>query len=118
MRVALAYARASNTPSGDQIMSKRNLLIASLILLVAVCGVVIATTRAAGDLTPKEARRLIARMAGIQLASDAVRIKEVCAMGNSATVVRQVETAFRFDKRGDGKGRGAEIGNGDRRWAG
>ena len=97
-------------------MSKRNLLIASLILLVAVCGVVITTTRAAGDLTPKEARRLIARMAGIQLPSDAVRIKEVSAMGNSATVVAQVETAFRFDKGGDGKWRVAEIRTGDRRW--
>ena len=97
-------------------MSKRNPLIASLILLVAVCGVVITTTRAAGDLTPKEARRLIARMAGIQLPSDAVRIKEVSAMGNSATVVAQVETAFRFDKGGDGKWRVAEIRTGDRRW--
>ena len=97
-------------------MSKRNLLIASLILLVAVCGVVITTTRAAGDLTPKEARRLIARMAGIQLPSDAVRIKEVSAMGNFATVVAQVETAFRFDKGGDGKWRVAEIRTGDRRW--
>jgi len=97
-------------------MSKRNLLITSLILFVAVCGVVITTTRAAGDLTPKEARRLIARMAGIQLPSDAVRIKEVSATGNTATVVAQVETAFRFDKGGDGKWRVAEIRTGDRRW--
>ena len=97
-------------------MSKRNLLIASLIILVVGCGVLITTTRAAGDLTPKEARRLIARMAGIQLPSDAVRIKEVSATGNTATVVAQVETAFRFDKGGDGKWRVAEIRTGDRRW--
>src|SRR2546423_2368469 len=116
MRVALAYARASNTPSGDQIMSKRNLLIISLIVFVALCGIVITTTRAAGDLTPKEARRLIARLAGIQLPSDAVRVKEVSVTGNSATVVAQVETAFRFDKGGDGKWRVAEIRTGDRRW--
>ena len=97
-------------------MSKRNLLITSLIILVVACGVVITTTRAAGDLTPKEARRLIARMAGIQLPSDAVRVKEVSVTGNSATVVAQVETAFRFDKGGDGKWRVAEIRTGDRRW--
>ena len=97
-------------------MSKRNLLITSLIILVVTCGIVITTTRAAGDLTPREARRLIARMAGIQLPSDAVRVKEVSAMGNSATVVAQVETAFRFDKGGDGKWRVAEIRTGDRRW--
>ena len=97
-------------------MSKRNLLITSLIIFVVMCGIVITTTRAAGDLTPKEARRLIARMAGIQLPSDAVRVKEVSATGNSATVVAQVETAFRFDKGGDGKWRVAEIRTGDRRW--
>ncbi|MFN2579141.1 MAG: type II secretion system protein GspG [Pyrinomonadaceae bacterium] len=94
---------------------KRNLVIISLINFVAVCAV-ITTTRAAGDLTPKEARRLIARVAGIQLPSDAVRVKEVSAMGNSATVVAQIETAFRFDKGGDGKWRVAEIRTGDRRW--
>ena len=97
-------------------MSRRNLLIISLIIFVAIFGVIISATRAAGDLTPKEARRLIARMAGIQLPSDAVRVKEVSAMGNSATVVAQVETAFRFDKGGDGQWRVAEIRTGDRRW--
>src|SRR5436309_7290927 len=97
-------------------MSKRNLLIISLIVFVALCGVVITTRRAAGDLAPKEARRLIARLAGIQLPSDAVRVKEVSAMGNPATVVAQVETAFRFDKGDDDKWRVAEIRTGDRRW--
>ncbi|PYS24937.1 MAG: hypothetical protein DMF72_04060 [Acidobacteria bacterium] len=97
-------------------MSKRNVLIFSAMVLVAVSALVITSTRAAGDLTPKEARRLIARMAGIQLPSDAVRIKEVSAMGNSATVVAQVETAFHFDKGGDGKWRVVEIRTGDRRW--
>ena len=95
---------------------KRNLLISSLVIVVVASAVVITSTRAAGDLTPKEARRLIARMAGIQLPSDAVRVKEVSAAGNSATVVAQVETAFRFDKGGDGKWRVAEIRTGDRRW--
>ncbi len=97
-------------------MSKRNVLITSLTVIVLACALVITSTRAAGDLAPKEARRLIARMAGIQLPSDAVRIKEVSAMGNSATVVAQVETAFRFDKGSDGKWRVAEIRTGDRRW--
>ena len=97
-------------------MSKRNVLIISLNIAVLACAFVITSTRAAGDLTPKEARRLIARMAGIQLPSDAVRIKEVSAMGNSATVVAQVETAFHFDKGGDGKWRVVEIRTGDRRW--
>lgn len=97
-------------------MSKRNILITSLTIIVLACALVITRTHAAGDLTPKEARRLIARMAGIQLPSDAVRVKEVSAMGSSATVVAQIETAFRFDKGSDGKWRVAEIRTGDRRW--
>jgi hypothetical protein len=97
-------------------MSKRNLLTISIIVVAIAFAVAVNATFAAGDLTPKEARRLIARMAGINLPSDAVRVKEVSAMGNSATVVAQVETAFRFDKGGDGKWRIAEIRTGDRRW--
>jgi len=97
-------------------MSKRNILILSSIVLLAASGIVITSTRAAGDLSPKEARRLIARMAGVQLPSDAVRIKDVSGAGNSATVVAQIETAFKFDKGGDGKWRVAEIRTGDRRW--
>jgi len=97
-------------------MNKRFLAITCVTILMATCSLVLTATRAAGDLTPKEARRLIARMAGIQLPSDAVRIKDVSSLGNSATVTAQVETAFRFDKGGDGKWRVAEIRTGDRRW--
>jgi hypothetical protein len=97
-------------------MNKRTLLLTGLAIGVLAGALFITSTRAAGDLSPKEARRLIARLAGLQLPSDAVRIKEVSGMGNSATVVAQVETAFRFDKAGDGKWRVAEIRTGDRRW--
>src|SRR5436853_218053 len=97
-------------------MSKRNVLIISLNIAVLACAFVITSTRAAGDLTPKEARRLIARMAGIQLPSDAVRIKEISSLGNSATVTAQVETAFRLVKGDRGQWRVAEIRTGDRRW--
>lgn len=97
-------------------MNKRILLLTCLAIGVLPGVLFISRSRAAGDLTPKEARRLIAHLAGIQLPSDAVRIKDVSAMGNSATVVAQVETAFRFDKGSDGKWRVAEIRTGDRRW--
>jgi hypothetical protein len=97
-------------------MSKRNILILSLSIIVGAAGLLITTTRAAGDLTPKEARRLIARMAGVQLPSDAVRIKDVSSLGNAATVTAQIETAFKFDKGSDGKWRVAEVRTGDRRW--
>ena len=95
--------------------SKRNLSV--LLITATVFGVsLIATqTRAAGDLTPKEARKLIARLAGIQLPSDAVRVKEITPFGNSVVVVAQVETAFRLVNEND-KWRVAEIRTGDRRW--
>lgn len=97
-------------------MTKRSALIISMVTVVVVCFLAISRTQAAGDLTPKEARRLIARMAGIQLPSDAVRIRDVSSLGSSATVVAQVETAFRFEKGSDGKWRVAEIRTGDRKW--
>ena len=94
---------------------KRNLMIAlSLLCVTAVC-LIVTRTQAAGDLSPKEARKLIARMAGIQLPSDAVRIKSVSGLTNSAVVVAQVETAFRFVNE-NGKWRVAEIRTGDRTW--
>ena len=98
-------------------MTKRSMLIISLVALVAAGTVFVAgRTRAAGDLTPKEARKLIARMAGIELPSDAVRVKNISATGSTAIVVAQVETAFRLVKDDKDKWRIAEIRTGDRRW--
>ena len=98
-------------------MSKRTVLIASLVALVGAGSFfIVSRARAAGDLSPKEARKLIARMAGIQLPSDAVRVKDISTSGNSAVVTAQVETAFRLVKDDKGKWRIAEIRTGDRRW--
>jgi len=96
-------------------MSKRNLLVISLALVAISAGITLQAS-AAGELSAKEARRLIAHLAGINLPSDAVRVKEVSSLGNSATVTAQVETAFRFEKDDKGKWRVAEIRTGDRRW--
>jgi len=96
-------------------MSKRTIVIVSLVAVVAVSFLAL-RSRAAGDLSPKEARKLIARMAGIQLPSDAVRVKDISTSGNSAVVTAQVETAFRLVKDDKGKWRIAEIRTGDRRW--
>lgn len=101
-------------------MIKRTLLTVSLVAMVATCMFFVAShatrTLAAGELSPKQARQIIARMAGIQLPSDAVRIKDISTAGNSAVVVAQVETAFRLVKGDNDKWRVAEIRTGDRRW--
>lgn len=95
--------------------TRSNLVPSLLLLFIAGFSLFAVHTRAAGDLSPKEARRLIARLAGIELPSDAVRVKSVSATGNSAVVVAQVETAFRFVNENN-KWRVAEIRTGDRRW--
>src|SRR5258708_27051056 len=98
-------------------MRKQHALFAVLaVLLASATSLVVRSTQAAGELTPKEARSLIARMAGIELPSDAVRIKEISPLGNSAVVVAQVETAFRLVKGDGNKWRVKEIRTGDRRW--
>ena len=95
---------------------RRNLVVSSLIAITICAGIMTSRAGAAGGLTPKEARRIIARMAGIELPSDAVRIKDISSAGNSAVVVAQVETAFRLVKGDKDKWRVAEIRTGDRRW--
>jgi hypothetical protein len=95
--------------------SKRNLIVVLLLCAFIGFSLIATQTRAAGDLTPKEARKIIARLAGIQLPSDAVRVKEITPFGNSVVVVAQVETAFRLVNEND-KWRVAEIRTGDRRW--
>ena len=98
-------------------MTRRNTLIISLLALMASGTVFVAASAgAAGDLSPREARKLIARMAGIELPSDAVRVKDISVTGNTGVVVAQVETAFRVVKDDKGKWRVAEIRTGDRRW--
>src|SRR5260370_26193062 len=92
------------------------LVIALSILTTTATGLIVSRTQAAGALTPKEARKLIAHMAGVELPSDAVRVKEISAMGNSAVVVAQVETAFRVVKGENDRWRVAEIRTGNNRW--
>ena len=82
--------------------------------VVVLCASLIAN--AASDLSAKEARKLIARVAGIELPSDAVRVKEVTSLGSSAVVVAEIETAFRLVKGDDDKWRVAEIRTGDNKW--
>jgi hypothetical protein len=94
----------------------RKLILSSSVLVIVAATLVAFHANAAGDLTPKEARKIIARMAGIQLPSDAVRVKDISSFGNSYVVTAQIETAFRFVKGDKDKWRISEIRTGDRRW--
>lgn len=97
-------------------MSKRARLLILALCMLSVCVYAFVCTSAADDLSAKEARRLIAQMAGMALPSNAVRVKSVSALGSSAVVEAEVTTAFRFVRGDDGKWRVAEIRTGDNKW--
>ncbi|MBA3443092.1 MAG: type II secretion system protein GspG [Pyrinomonadaceae bacterium] len=90
-------------------------LVLSGVLLCCTAAVIVGAEKA-GKLSTKDARRLIARVAGIELKTDAVRVKDISVLGASAVVVAEVETAFRFSRGEDGKWNVAEIRTGDNRW--
>jgi hypothetical protein len=73
-------------------------------------------SRAAVNLDAQFAREMIARLAGIELPSDAVRVKEVSSLYKSAVVVAQLITEFRFVRGSDNKWRVAGIRTGDGEW--
>lgn len=95
--------------------SKTLLAFMCSLLLVLTCAV-IAYTGAPKIISQKEAQNLIRHMAGIELPSSAVRVKDISGFGSSAVVVAEVETAFRLNKEADGKWKVAEIRTGDRKW--
>ncbi|MBD0370632.1 MAG: type II secretion system protein GspG [Pyrinomonadaceae bacterium] len=97
-------------------MNKRARLIVAALCPLIVSLSAFVYTSAADDLSAKEARRLIARVAGIELPTEAVRVRSVSSLGSSAVVEAQVETAFRFVRGDDGKWRVAEIRTGDNKW--
>lgn len=84
--------------------------------LLALTASALVAASAQGDLSPKEARRLISRLAGAELSTDAVRVRSISSLGSSAVVEAEVSTAFRFVRGEDGKWQVAEIRTGDNRW--
>lgn len=96
LRAARGDATAATTPSPEQ---------------SALAG-----WRAVGNLDAKLAREMIARLAGIALPSDAVRVKEVSALYKSAVVHALVFSEFRFVRGSDNKWRVAGIRTGDGEW--
>lgn len=86
------------------------------VAIITAGAVVHAREEVVQSLSEREARRLIARVAGIELSTDAVRVKEISAQLGSAIVVAEVETAFRFSRDDENRWRVAEIRLGDNRW--
>ncbi|MFN2454210.1 MAG: type II secretion system protein GspG [Pyrinomonadaceae bacterium] len=97
---------------------RRWLLVACVLLIITGTLLTIVRTQAASKLDAKLARKLIAHVAGVELASDAVKVKDkdISLLGSSATVVAQIETAFRFVTNERGEWRVAEIRTGNNKW--
>lgn len=69
------------------------------------------------DLSAKQARKLITRMAGIELPSGAVHVKKISATGNSsAEATAEINAIFRLATNTQGRWRVAELRVGQDRW--
>ncbi len=85
---------------------------------VAIFAVMTAAVYAgvAQQLSERDARRLIAHTAGIELDANAVTIKGIDVQLGSAVVVAQVETAFRLTRDEQNRWRVNEVRLGDNVW--
>ena len=101
-------------------MKKNSLLIRvtlGALLLVSIFAVAFtAGATAQSSLSEGTARRLIARVAGIELPTSAVKIRQISTLGSAAMVEADVTTAFRFARGDNGDWRVAEIRIGQDRW--
>jgi hypothetical protein len=79
-------------------------------LLIVVCAFLYLPVTARAELSSSQARKLITRMAGLQLTNGAVRVKRISATGPaSAEVVAEVRTVFRFEKDKQANWRAVQI---------
>lgn len=105
-----------------RIVKRRPLIAAVIISLISLSFVgaqIESVARTAAEkLSVKQARRAIARTAGIELPTDSVEVEKtgISMLGSSATVEAKVKTAFRLQQNAQGDWEVAEIRVGDRRW--
>lgn len=75
------------------------------------------TVEVRADLSAKQARKLITRMAGIELPSSAVRVKRISSISNSsAEATAEINAIFRLTTNTQGLWRVAELRVGQDRW--
>ncbi len=92
-------------------------LVASCIFTVAAVESAAVARSQQSKLSNSQARRLITRMAGLELPSGSVRIKAITpASDGTAEVTADIKTVFRFEKDKAGSWRVAEVRVGPDRW--
>jgi hypothetical protein len=78
--------------------------------------VMMEATRFKGALDGGRAREILASLTGIQLPSDAVRVKEISLLYKSAVVVARITAEFRFTRGSDNKWRVTQLRTVDGEW--
>lgn len=86
-------------------------LLLGLLLLLATF-----TVEVKADLSAGQARKLITRMAGIELPNSAVRVKRISSTSSSAEATAEIQATFRLATNIEGLWRVAELRVGPDRW--
>src|SRR5882672_1400353 len=85
--------------------------------LLACCLVTFAAANVRADLTPRQARKALTRMAGFGLTNDSVRVKNISTTNaGAAGVSAEIRAVFKFTQDKQGRWRVAEIRTGQDRW--
>ncbi len=85
--------------------------------LLALCILVFPASTVRADLSSKQARKLITRMAGFELTNGSVRVKAISMTSAAAAELSaEIRTVFRFEKDEQRGWRVAEIRTGPDRW--
>src|SRR6266851_5603904 len=84
--------------------------------LLALCVLTFSSSNVRAELSARQARKLITRMAGFTLTNGSVRVKTVSAGAAGAEVSAEIRTVFKFESDKQGNWRVAEIRTGQDRW--
>ena len=89
-----------------------------ILIAVAFCLLWPSTAEAKSDLKAQQARKLITRMAGLELPNSSVRVKSISPTSDGAADVEaEIRATLKFEKDNQGRWRIAEIRTGPDRWA-
>ena len=83
---------------------------------LALCILASTTGHARAELSAKQARKLITRMAGFELTNGSVRVKTISPGAAATEVSAEIRTVFKFEKDQQGSWRVAEIRTGPNHW--
>src|SRR5882762_9404832 len=97
-------------------MNAREMRTVLLFPLLACCLAGFGASSVRADLSPKQARKAITRMAGFNLKSAAVRVRTVSTTNGSAEVSAEIKAVFKFSQDKQGRWQVAEIRTGQDRW--